>query len=259
MISTPPSQTPSCAVFNLNSTQIDQPLDFALDNPISEELHELLSLSEVPGLANGDSDPLALSLCKPSDQTDVDSTFVTLQGNQECTPESILTMDNPLTDKFTDLSSLLLDPVFLDSLSLMPSETLHPFLNSDAEKILDLESPESSISTLSPLSTSPSTPSDNVVPSCSPLPLERKRKSSSTDVDNVSSVKKSTNDKYIERRKKNNVASQVSRAKRRQKSSELFAKEKELEKQNAELKIKVEEMTKEAEKLRKLLIMQLAH
>lgn len=260
-----PLQTPSCVVFNdSDSTQVNQPLDIALDNStISEEIQELLSLSELPGLANDNT--LILPMCT-SDRTNVDSStdFVTTviqDNNQECTSESISTMDNPLTDQFTDLSSLL-DPTFLDSLSLLPpqQQTLHPFLNNpDSNKILDLQSPETSISTLSPLSTSPSTPSDNVVPSCSPI--ERKRKSSLTDIDSNGEpeLKKSPQDKYIERRKKNNVASQISRAKRRQKSHDLFAREKELEKQNAELKIKVEEMTKEAEKLKRLLIEQLAH
>ena len=57
---------------------------------------------------------------------------------------------------------------------------------------------------------------------------------------------------------KNNVASQVSRAKRRQKNADLFQREKELENENAKLRIKVEEMMKEAEKLRSLLVKQLA-
>ena len=180
------------------------------------------------------------------------TTHLLLQGNQECNNDLILPMDNPLLDNFTDLTSLI-DSSILLSLSLEP-ELMESYADC-SNNILDLESP-STIVTSSPFSTSPSTP-DNVVPS-SPFPLERKRKATSTS-DTVEPVVTKKPSKYVERRKKNNVASQVSRAKRRTRNVDLFSREKELEEENAKLRIRAEEMSKEAARLKKLLIEQLAH
>ena len=65
-------------------------------------------------------------------------------------------------------------------------------------------------------------------------------------------------DRYRVRRDKNNVASQVSRAKRRSQNTSMFDRVKVLEVENARLRTRVEDMTAEAEKLRKLLVDRLA-
>lgn len=66
------------------------------------------------------------------------------------------------------------------------------------------------------------------------------------------------NEKYFQRRNKNNIASQVSRAKRRAKQTSLFDREVELTKENEQLRKRVQEMTAEAQRLKKLLIDRLA-
>ena len=65
-------------------------------------------------------------------------------------------------------------------------------------------------------------------------------------------------DKDTLRRIKNNEASKLTRAKRKAKHSKLFEKVAELEKSNAELKIKIDTMQKEADILRKSLITKLS-
>jgi len=60
------------------------------------------------------------------------------------------------------------------------------------------------------------------------------------------------------RRVKNNQASRVTRAKRKEKHTGLFKQQTELEKSNAQLRIKLEVMQKEAEILRKVLVSKLS-
>lgn len=65
-------------------------------------------------------------------------------------------------------------------------------------------------------------------------------------------------DKAVLRRIKNNAASRVTRAKRKDKHTGLYQKEIELKKSNAEMKIKIEAMQKDASLLRELLISKLS-
>lgn len=65
-------------------------------------------------------------------------------------------------------------------------------------------------------------------------------------------------DKVTLRRIKNNEASKVTRARRKEKHNKLFEKAAELEKSNAELRIKIDTMQKEADILRKALITKLS-
>jgi hypothetical protein len=64
----------------------------------------------------------------------------------------------------------------------------------------------------------------------------------------------SSDDRATNRRVKNNAASKVSRAKRKARHKDLFAKEIELQKDNAQLRLKIENMSKEAEVLREALV-----
>lgn len=100
-----------------------------------------------------------------------------------------------------------------------------------------------------------------------------KRNSDSVDLDNSFNAKKCIKDEKVVplrirenetekeaiRRVKNNEASKITRAKRKQKHGELFKQQTELEKSNAELKIKIEVMQKEAEILRKVLVSKLSN
>lgn len=64
--------------------------------------------------------------------------------------------------------------------------------------------------------------------------------------------------RYFERRNKNNVASQNSRAKKRARIKDMLSRMQELEEQNAGLRAEVEQMEAEAEQLKKKLIDRLA-
>lgn len=70
--------------------------------------------------------------------------------------------------------------------------------------------------------------------------------------------KENETEKDTIRRIKNNEASRVTRAKRKTKHSGLFKKQTELEKSNAQLKVKIEVMQKEADVLRELLVARLS-
>jgi hypothetical protein len=65
-------------------------------------------------------------------------------------------------------------------------------------------------------------------------------------------------DRYHCRRQKNNVASQVSRSKRRARHRDLVSRVTELEKANAELRERARQMEVEAEQLRKKLVQKLS-
>ena len=85
----------------------------------------------------------------------------------------------------------------------------------------------------------------------------RKRKGSNLESDTSDSAPDAKKTK-LSRRQKNNVASQVSRAKRRAKNSTMFDRVGELESENAMLRIKEKELSDEIERLKKLLVHRLS-
>lgn len=89
---------------------------------------------------------------------------------------------------------------------------------------------------------------DHIVPSSPALSLSS----------NSSNVSTSSADEH-QRRIKNNEASRKTRAKRKERQTGLFEKQNELEKSNAELRIKIELMQKEAEILREVLVAKLSN
>lgn len=95
-----------------------------------------------------------------------------------------------------------------------------------------------------------------IVPAKSPKLSEN----DSDDTNSVysSSVSSPEDNKIIERRKKNNLASKVSRYNRKTKHQQLFEKEKHLTEENARLRILIEEMTKEATEMRNILVLKLS-
>lgn len=68
----------------------------------------------------------------------------------------------------------------------------------------------------------------------------------------------SDNDKIVQRRIKNNIASKYSRASRKSREKELYDQEKKLEKENAELKQEIENLTKLTQDLRQFLVQKLS-
>ena len=157
-------------------------------------------------------------------------------------------LDNHLLNNFTDIDCLL-DPAWTGSpaIPLPASPSSEP---NSPELDLFKEGLVADTSLTSSLSSSPANVS-----------LSNRKRSLSQDGSERTQQppsKASKDLKYHERRQKNNFASKVSRAKRRNRSAALFKREKALEEENALLRVKVEEMTKECEKLRQMLVGKLA-
>ena len=74
-----------------------------------------------------------------------------------------------------------------------------------------------------------------------------------------SSLTSLVEEKKAVRRHKNNEASKVTRARRKERHQDLFTKKSELEVSNAQLKIKIELMQKEADMLRQVLVAKLSN
>ena len=210
----------------------------------------LVNFADLDGLLN-DSVPLETPLTLPL--TDVDNDLF---------PFSNTHVQDPL---LVDLSECL----SLCSPSLSPLSTTHTPVT---EQSGDLPSPPTSL--FSPTETS--VIHDHSYASESPHDIstatntnQRKRKASTTDSILTSAGTEATtptkkpkqtvkDDKYHVRRQKNNVASQVSRSKRRARHKDMFSRVRELEVVNAQLREQVQEMEREAELLRKNLVQKLA-
>ena len=213
---------------DLDHRHIETPPCPVFSSP-SSPAHSLGSHDETNALLLDCDDILQLCLQNAStDQT-------TLLGNDILDPLAMF--DNPMLDNFSDLSTIL-DPTSLPFPFPAPSEIV------PSAEILCVDSPFSCTS-----SSNVATPVSSV---SEELTSDRKRKLSPSDADSTSVSSKEV--KLVKRRQKNNVASQVSRAKRKSRVANLFAREKELEIENARLREKVEEMTREAQKLTSLLV-----
>jgi len=95
----------------------------------------------------------------------------------------------------------------------------------------------------------PHTVQENIPGTITIRKQKRKRTDTVSDEEQV--------EKKVSRRLKNNEASKVTRAKRRSRHQELFDTERQLTENNAELRIKLEVMQKEADILRQLLVVAL--
>lgn len=90
------------------------------------------------------------------------------------------------------------------------------------------------------------------------LDITRKRLASTIESDDDLPVKKSKEEKRVTHRIKNNAASRVSRAKRKERNNNVFTRVIELEEENAKLRVQVEKMEAETAKLKKLLVQKLS-
>lgn len=86
--------------------------------------------------------------------------------------------------------------------------------------------------------------------------IKSKRCKTSTDESENMPVEK--DEKYLERRMKNNIASRRSRETRKQKHSEMELKAIELEKRNEELRVKVSELERLTKEMKDILVQKLA-
>ena len=170
-----------------------------------------------------------------------------LTSPESNTDNGMLLLDNHLLNDFTDLDCLL-DPTWTNSpaipLASPSSESNSPELDLFKEGLVTKTSLSLSL---------PSSPANDS--------LSKRERCLSQDGSGRTEQppsKVSKDLRYLERRRKNNLASKVSRAKRRNRSATLFKREKALEEENALLRVKVKEMTKECEKLREMLVGRLA-
>ena len=253
-----------CHVFNIPATSNDDPsIDGTLDLFGGDDDNPLFQL-----------DDSLLEYCLKQDIELIDG-----EGKSSSPPERASEtdpLDNPMLDSVFDLSEFL-DPS-LSSSFLTPDYTqslLYTQGSSDGAVSYNCNAttvPQSPLSSSSsPFVSSASSTTFPVSPSplsssvCSPAPpsldgvidTDSRKRKASTEVDPLS-ISPTKLAKKAERKVKNNAASKVSRAKRKQKVTSLFEREKELETENAKLKLQVEEMTKEAEELKKQLVLRLS-
>lgn len=227
-----PSPTSSCPMFSVPGTP--------KVSPGSPELTENSLLL----------DDAFLELCLQSIQSDnkMSSGGVLEDDNP------LDSIDNPMFDSFSDLSSIL-DPSMCLSLPFPCTSPLPEAMD------IVLPHPPSSEGFLSPV-VSPS-PLSSLCSSSASSPsslyeVNNSRKRKVSCVSEVGAPPETKVSKQNVRRVKNNAASKVSRTKRRTKVSTLFVREKELVVENAQLRLQVEEMTKEAERIKELLVSRLA-
>lgn len=177
----------------------------------------------------------------------------------ECT--HTLALDDPFLTEFTDLHSLLdsVGPVVDISITPSPLSAMDEVYElSDGLLGLETPSPSSELPSSLPsplpgiLSSDPASPSSS-------LSSETSSRKRSRDDESLPDHKVACEGKQTERRLKNNVASQISRAKRRARNQSLFQREKDLREENAHLRVRVDEMTREAQRLRTLLVTKLSH
>lgn len=159
--------------------------------------------------------------------------------------ETSVTENTDFCEVFTDLSSLLeeseqSEPPQAESTQVLPSTSdLNVTTSSRKRKALESDS-------------APVVNNDHA-----DYTIKSKRmKISSVSEDEISSPSK--DEKYRERRHKNNIASRRSREARKMKHYEMEAKAEELEKTNAELRSKVSQLEKLTKEMKDILVAKLA-
>ena len=276
--------SPSASLECMNSTNYTDPLD----NPFLMEftdLSELLNTTTTdtttavldPTLASGTTSPVSSPMFQ-------DATNVAPSNNS---PHDLCTFDlSDCTHLFShtttvsEIASASSTPVasshedFTLDLSCVSDDDLNTLLNSPEDISVDqlslLLSQTQDQHDLSSVATSespacvPDVTDSQAEPESQTTKKARKRKASEIesicDVGNTQEPqpKKSKENKYLIRRQKNNEASRISRAKRREKHSTVFTRETDLEEENARLRTEIEKMEAETAKLKKLLIERLS-
>ena len=278
--------SPSASLECMNSTKYNDPLD----NPFLMEftdLSELLNTTTTdtttttgvldPSLASGTTSPVSSPMFQdptnvaPSNNSPRDlctfdlsdcthlfshTTIVSEIASASSTPVASSHEDFTLDLSCVsddDLNTLLNSPedISVDQLSLLLSQTQDQH---DLSSVVTSESP----------ACVPDVTDSQAEPESQTTKKARKRKASEIesicDVGNTQETppKKSKENKYLIRLQKNNEASRISRAKRREKHSTVFTRVTDLEEENARLRTEVEKMEAETAKLKKLLIERLS-
>lgn len=269
---------------NLTSSDVHSstPSSFAATSPLKPPLSPSTTPSSPP--------PLSPSSFSPFSPSQVLACTSTAAPDTAHSPD----LDDPFLVNFADLDGLLKDSALFDIPSSSDVDFVSSFPDPGAQDPLFVFSdcPPVSPPTLSPSNDSVNvtdqtldldSPTDHPSPLLSELFVRhdhsytseqstadsstalhlRKRKASETEslAASPSQAKKQKmvkDEKYHIRRQKNNVASQISRAKRRAKHVDMFSRVKELEETNARLKAQISEMEAEAARLRKSLVTKLA-
>lgn len=255
--------------------------------PIQDFTFDIPGLSDLPMEDFVDMEKIVKELEDPVvsesiSDVDVDNDTVVDDFSGQNSPE----IDNETQMEYKELLDSLNSDEFFEALfndtNLNTSKKCDKLDISD-QNILTLNnsalSQDSIISSLLDLATSMTEPCDETLTENKSVITGQKRghtlgnsndldiKKSKNDDKNYSNVPSPTSsisssysdiDKVTLRRIKNNEASKVTRARRKEKHNKLFEKAAELEKSNAELRIKIDTMQKEADILRKALITKLS-
>ena len=246
----------SSECFDVNSFSTNPP-----DTTATVECNAGLDLFSLTELVSSDSSPLSTT---HSSEYEYDHT--TLNFSDELDLEAL-----GITSSDHEQLSELLSSVSPCELSTTAGSQTTPTSTSVQ---IEATSPLSTTESVSPITLAISKPSTPVMISTTTIardkPASRKRmhprstsSSADSDTEDLPSNKKAKtavkDEKYRQRRDKNNLASQVSRARRKANRADMSERVTHLETTNAELRRRVEEMTAEAEQLRKLLVERLAH
>jgi hypothetical protein len=271
-----------------NCFENSQP-DPAMADPFFEEFLDLNNLFPdlIPGVDNDDCQPLPqlpTGLILPKEElpvppiTDFMNELDSILAETEVDNSNSMTIDELLnievveeaplmTEQNESFSSSVSSPgsvVSLDSCSTSnytgtyAESTASDTINADLQHLLDLlnTNPANTIT----VDTKEIFPETSNGKTC-------KRKHSNEEEEepvvkrpkSAQSTNERTTDKTTQRRIKNNAASRICRATRKEKEEELFKKEEELTKSNKELRAQLEELTKETETLRNVLIQRLTN
>ena len=215
---------------------------------------------------NGLDNPLLMEFMNLDGLLDLNEGSDLVRRDDVVTPEAVVAHNQ---DCFFSLNKLSSPPFLPSSFSIshstfdLTSSAGSPASGEELSGTEELPSPlvfssvthdhsYAAADTATPVLDSPESPSleqlagtDEAAPSCS-----KKAKMSKA---------LTKNERYLNRRAKNNVASQVSRAKRRSRVTSLFSRESELVEANARLRRQVGEMTAEVDYLKRQLVERLAH
>lgn len=245
----------SSECFDVNSFSTNPP-----DTTATVECNAGLDLFSLTELVSSDSSPLSTT-----HSSEYEYHHTTLNFSDELDLEAL-----GITSSDHEQLSELLSSVSPCELSTTAGSQTTPTSTSVQ---IEATSPLSTTESVLPITLASSEPPTPVMISTTiarDQPASRKRmhprstsSSADSDAEDLPSNKKAKtavkDEKYRQRRDKNNLASQVSRARRKANRVDMSERVTQLETTNAELRRRVEEMTAEAEQLRKLLVERLAH
>ena len=245
--STTPTTTPTSTCSNKDTTLFSQNVvsEFGPSpSPVSNNTDVNVTDTHVEDDLNLFDLSQSTSIVPPSDATEMEN--LDIDFSTFCTDTLSLVPNSP-DELTTEQLSVMLSQAQQTTSSVECSSNLPSVSNSD--DVFVETSPSSFVSDQLSVEDQPVESSATI--------SSRKRTTSDCEVDESGSPPDAKKTK-LTRRQKNNIASQVSRAKRRAKNTSMFDRVSELESENALLRIKEKELATEIERLKKLLVTRLS-